>query len=98
MRKILIIVGSIGVLYLFAAFILPRFVAVPFEAFNSKKVWTEYNKDVHPLDKVKIINSVFFWAIGQKLPGDNFEKLGPVLFQTTAFVALFVARKQKSQK
>ena len=45
MKKILILVGTIGVLYVFAAFIFPRFVAVPFAAYNSKKVWTEHEKE-----------------------------------------------------
>ena len=46
MKKALIIVVSIGILYVFAAFILPNFIAVPFAAYNSQKVWTEHEKEL----------------------------------------------------
>ena len=46
MKKTLIIIGSIGILYVFAAIIFPRFIAVPFAAYNSKKVWTEHEKEL----------------------------------------------------
>jgi len=45
MKKALIIVSSIGILYVFTAFIFPKFIAAPFAAYNSKKVWTEYEKE-----------------------------------------------------
>ncbi|MFI1742855.1 TPM domain-containing protein [Thalassobellus sediminis] len=45
MKKALIIIGSIGVLYVFASFILPKIIAIPFAAYNSKKVWTDYEKE-----------------------------------------------------
>ncbi|WOD45254.1 TPM domain-containing protein [Hwangdonia lutea] len=44
-KKILIITGSIGVLYMLLAFVLPKFVAAPFAAHQSKNVWTENEKD-----------------------------------------------------
>ena len=46
MKKALIIVGSIGILYVFAAFIFPNYIAVPFAAYQSKKVWTEHEKEL----------------------------------------------------
>ncbi len=55
MKKALIIVGSIGILYVFAAFILPRFVAVPFAAYNSKKVWTEHEKELSETKSSEIV-------------------------------------------
>ncbi|ADV50576.1 protein of unknown function DUF477 [Cellulophaga algicola DSM 14237] len=45
MKKALIIVGSIGILYVFLAFILPNFIAVPLAAYQAKKVWTEHEKE-----------------------------------------------------
>ncbi|MFD1161091.1 TPM domain-containing protein [Hwangdonia seohaensis] len=44
-KKVLIITGSIGILYILLAFVLPKFVAVPLAAYHSKKVWTENEKD-----------------------------------------------------
>ena len=55
MKKILIIVGSIVILYVFAAFILPIFVAVPFAAYNSKKAWTEHEQEYSETKSSKLV-------------------------------------------
>ena len=45
MKKALIIVGLIGILYIFVAFILPTFITVPLATYQAKKVWTEHEKE-----------------------------------------------------
>ena len=41
-KKAFILIGSLGILYLLLAYVLPFFVAVPFAAYNSKQVWIEH--------------------------------------------------------
>lgn len=55
MKKALIIIGSIGILYVFSAFILPRFVALPFPAYNSKKAWTEHEKEYSKTESSELV-------------------------------------------
>lgn len=55
MKKALIIVVSIGILYIFAAFILPNFIAVPLAAYNSQKVWTEHEKELSEKKSSEIV-------------------------------------------
>lgn len=42
MKKALTIIGILCVL---AAYILPTYLAVPFAAYNSKKVWEEHTQE-----------------------------------------------------
>tara|TARA_R110002072_G_scaffold283857_1_gene447528 strand:- start:2935 stop:3525 length:591 start_codon:yes stop_codon:yes gene_type:complete len=46
MKKALIIVGAVGILYVFVAFILPNYIGVPLASYQSKKVWAEHEKEL----------------------------------------------------
>ncbi|MEP5339638.1 MAG: TPM domain-containing protein [Algibacter sp.] len=45
MKKGLIIIGSIGILYFFLAYALPYIVSIPLAYYNSNKNWTEFQKE-----------------------------------------------------
>ncbi|GFZ85417.1 hypothetical protein GCM10011531_15720 [Aquaticitalea lipolytica] len=57
-KKILIIIGSVGILYFLLSYILPAFVAVPFAAYNSKKAWAEHEKEYSETKSDLVLGSI----------------------------------------
>ncbi len=45
MKKALIGIGFIGILYVFISFILPKYVGVPMAAYESYRIWKEHEKE-----------------------------------------------------
>jgi uncharacterized protein len=45
MKKALLIIGSIGILYVFVSFISPNYIAVPLDSYEAEKVWAEHEKE-----------------------------------------------------
>ena len=67
MRKALIIIGSIGVLYLFVSIVLPNLIGVPLAAYSSYKAWNEHGKTATEFEKEnsdKRLNEVVLDSIG----------------------------------
>jgi uncharacterized protein len=55
MKKALIIIGSIGILYVFASYILPNLIAVPLAAYQSQKTWTEHEKEYSETKSAELV-------------------------------------------
>lgn len=47
MKKTLIVIGSVSVLYIFVSYILPNFIGIPLAAYHSQKNWTENIKELN---------------------------------------------------
>jgi len=73
-KKILIIIGSVGILYFLLSYILPAFVAVPFAAYNSKKAWAEHEKEYSETKSDLVLDSIgdFPFPIGSV---SDYEKI-----------------------
>ncbi len=63
MKKILIIIGSIGILYIFISFILPNYVGIPLAAYESRKAWAEHEQKLNQ-EKHSDTASIFPKSIG----------------------------------
>lgn len=90
MKKVLIIVGSIGVLYVFISYVLPTIIAVPLAAYHSKQAWSEYEKESSKLSIIeRDLDSIgnFPFPIGSVSDYENVFNESQVQTLTTKILA-----------